>query len=1125
MMSTALPFINKRYRLQAPLGVGSMGSVYRAIDRLTGETVALKRMRALTDHAETVTSVLRLALANEFQMLASLRHPHIISVLDYGFDHQQQPYFTMEFVETAQTILQAGQGQPLETQVDLLLQLLQALAYLHRRDVLHRDLRPDNVLVGQCNGADQVRVSDFGLSVVQTASSATTGTSGTLAYMAPEILNDSPASAASDLYAVGIIAYELIVGRHPFDVSNLQFLMFDILSTPPDVAVIGNEQVAAVLERLLAKAPDARFPDAGTVIAKLSNAIGQPPPEESIAIREGFLQTAKLVEREDELAQLTGALNRAFAGEGGVWLVAGESGVGKSRLLDELRIRALVEGALVLRGEGGGFKGQPYELWRDVMRRLALMIDLSDLEAAILKEIVPDIGALLERPVPAAPRLGSKASQQRLALTITDIFRRIATEGSRPIVLLLEDLQWAVESLKPLQQLIRMSSDIPLLIVGNYRDADRPDLLEELSSDVSINEIKLERLSVQGVAELSASMLGEVGKNPDVVALLQDETEGNIYFLLETVRALAEEMGGLSDIGRTTLPDKVFAGGVQQIVRRRLDQVPVRYRPLLNAAAIFGRQLNLEVLACLAEMQAPPRIVLSDWLATCANVAVIVVQEGRWRFVHDKLREGVLMSLTSEARARLHHQVAEAIEAVYPGDEIYALALTEHWRRAGDAEKEAHYAQIAGKQAMAVSSFRDAQALFEQALARRPGDTTERMKLLRFLGSALENLGSYTSAADFYRQSLEIARWLEDRAGEASALDGLGKAAWLQGDYPEARDYHERSLVINRQIEDQDGISNNLNNLGNVAYRQGDYQAAKTYYEQSATLRRELGKQNALAASFNNLGIISSAQGDYEAALDYHRRSSAIAREIGSRHDLARNLNNMGEVASAQADHALAQDYYAQSLGIFREIGNQQGITVTLLNLGLALYEQDDLATAKTYIQESLETAHEIGNRFVIAYNLNALGDIVSGQSDHELARDYYEHSLAVRREIGDRHGIAQTLCGLAFVELAQGQPEAAHRHLQDVLDMASAVPDETLLGVLAAFARLYWMQDRPIDSAELVELVAQHPNTSQQLKRLHLAPLRAELEAALEPDVLSKALARGLAMSLREVVQALSLD
>src|SRR5262245_11638350 len=259
MLTTPRPILlGKRYILQSELGHGGMGVVQRAVDRLTGEPVALKRVTASAEQLVFASSDsgldLRLALAREFQLLSSLRHPHIISVLDYGFDEERQPYFTMELIENPRTVIQAGHGLSSGERVQLLIQILQALVYLHRRGIVHRDLKPHNVLV---TSDTQLKVLDFGLSLMHKQAEVATGTTaGTMAYMAPEVFQGSPASESSDLYAVGVIAYELLAGKHPFNVDNVTQLMHDILNNMPSFAVEGvDAALAPILEHLLAKSP------------------------------------------------------------------------------------------------------------------------------------------------------------------------------------------------------------------------------------------------------------------------------------------------------------------------------------------------------------------------------------------------------------------------------------------------------------------------------------------------------------------------------------------------------------------------------------------------------------------------------------------------------------------------------------------------------------------------------------------------------------------------------------------------------------------------------------------------------------------------------------------------------
>jgi serine/threonine protein kinase len=507
--------IGRRYVLDEKLGEGGMGSVFRASDHLTRRRVALKRV-VIQNTRSIEERTLRLALAQEFRILSSLRHPNIISVLDYGFEHGS-PYFTMDYLEDAGSLLDAGEGKSLAEQIHLIIEVLQALAYLHRHGILHRDLKPGNVMVDK---QGQVKVVDFGLSVAR--DHVTSGdTAGTLAYLAPEVLQGQPASEASDLYAVGLLAYQSIMGRHPFEADNPGELISQLLESDPDLTPIeqidryiitthmlprveivpdpnepeydivrivpatpneaptlphvpnlddtlvhatmppveqqtvkhidlseiiadaptmpvqpvlptrsrppvtlrevesppseGRPSLAQTLRRLMAKSPRDRYSDAYAVIHDLSAAINQPVEEENASIRESFLQSARFVGRDRELQTLTNALFDVVKLKGSFWLIAGESGVGKSRVLEELRVRALVEGAIVMRGQAIAEISVPYRIWSEPLRQLALSTEISDAEGALLKLGITDLETLIGRSLPDPPPQSAQARHDRFS--------------------------------------------------------------------------------------------------------------------------------------------------------------------------------------------------------------------------------------------------------------------------------------------------------------------------------------------------------------------------------------------------------------------------------------------------------------------------------------------------------------------------------------------------------------------------------------------------------------------------------------------------------------------------------------------------------------------------------------
>lgn len=734
--------IGNRYLILDKIGVGGMGTVYRVLDRLGGAQVALKRVTRQSETAELPTLAevdpsdsFELALANEFQILARLRHPHIVSVLDFGFDAGRKPYFTMDLLLKTQKITDAAQRR--EEQVALLLQLLEALAYLHQRGIIHRDLKPENVLVDE---RQQVRVLDFGLALSAAyARRKEQVLRGTLAYMAPEVLQGQAAQVASDLYSFGLVAYNVFGGGYPFDDSSLQALIRVILNEPPDLTRF-ESRIAQFLGRLLAKTPDDRYQDVDEVIQALCAATDVAPPQESIAIRDSYLQTASFVGREAELQRVLGLMSAAQAGQGAVCLIAGESGVGKSRLLNEVRIRALVQNILVLQGQAVADGSNPYQVWRGVIQWICIVTDLSELEMQVLKDVVPNIAEILQRDVANAAPLSGQAAQERLLSVVADIFRRQPT----PMIVILEDLQWAgEESIRLLKELLRVVSESQLLILGSYRNDETPHLADEL---LGAEVVRLNRLTRGEIAALTRSILGTSEHEAQIVAFLQSETEGNAFFVIETLRALALQTGELRRVAAATMTTPIAAGGVLSILQQRLDRVAPENRPLLHYAAIVGRELDLPLLGTLA-----PEIDLRKWLVACADVAVLEAQENRWYFAHDKLREYLITQLLQDEALlqQLHRDVAQAIEATYPGQDHYIPALAHHWTRARDAAKAPYYLEKAALQAAvatptAVIDYIQKAIEFDAAAADTPPMRQARRHSL--LGNAYYALGDYKQA-------------------------------------------------------------------------------------------------------------------------------------------------------------------------------------------------------------------------------------------------------------------------------------------------------------------------------------------------------------------------------------------
>lgn len=993
-----------RYRLHNQLGAGGMGAVFRATDRLTGNTVALKRVR-MEDVAPGATLMLsndpsssgdfRIVLAREFQTLASLHHPYIINVLDYGFALDESasvrlvpkldnpnvleldpsatyPYYTMPLLENAQTIIHAARGKNVETQVRYLVHLLQALIYLHRRHILHRDIKPANVLVD--GKTDEIRVLDFGLAVPQNEAQ---GIAGTIAYIAPEVFMGSPYQISADLFSVGVIAFEMFAAHHPFEnPDDMSSVITRILYHAPDYSrVDAPTPLVEWIANLLHKDPAARYPSAETALYALLQALNLNIPIETHATRESFLQAAQFIGREAEIQHLKESLDTiihtAYAPATRpaphqpvppqAWLIGGESGVGKTRLLEELRIRALTQGALVIRSQSVQQSNALFDMWLPIVRRLILSVPITPREAQLLQTLIPDLARLLDsEPPPPHTLTPLEFNREWRALLL-----RLCQALAQPLVLLFEDLQWADdENLALLEEMAALAEETALLLIGTYRDDEKASLPATLPSFYAI---KLHRLGPEEITDLSVSILGEEGRAPELLDLFQHETEGNAFFLIEVIRALAAESDRLSDIAYRTLPKRIVAGGIMNIIQARLDRLPAHTRPLLEFAAVYGRRLDVPLLAA-AQLSTD----LEADLTAAAFAAVLELHEGEWRFAHDKIRETLYELIPADQKQTFHRQIAVLIEAQQPerGELIFALA--HHWQMAQVLVKERVYRLKAAQEIMEMNAHGSAlpylmraRELYEDPTLPNDENPANQGELYHALGRVYHVMSEIDTAIGYFEQAESIFRALDDKRHVADVLAESAVCYFKQNKDAVARERMEASNRLNEALQTPTRIAANIKTYGWQAFISGDYETARRHYNAAlalldqdsqvrGTLLTKADILNDLAGVYWSLGDLDTCQKILDQALE-------IKTQVNDRGGVAINLSNKAQLLIARREYVAALQTATESQLRFKEILNRLGVADTLLAQSTCYEHLREFEMARQTIEEAIQIYAKAG--------------------------------------------------------------------------------------------------------------------------------------------------------------------
>ena len=1072
-MNTAIAgtIVNRRYRIAKPLGQGAYGAVYLAED-LSHEArpVALKVLLPRAGQTAEIEH-----FRNEFQFLAQLRHPNLAEVYDFGMSRDlpegsgatEAPFFTMEYVRGDDFYI-ATAGMSWADLYELIVQVCRGLEFIHSRGFVHHDVKPGNLLVTTLAAREEggprfgVKLLDFGLAAHRGFPTESTPR-GTVPYMAPEMFKGLPVDRRADLYSLGVVLYQVICRRLPFEGDVPLVIVRKHLQDDPVALHLHRKDVPRPLEslvlRLLAKEPADRLPSANMVIQTLSMLTGGKFEIETRTTRESWIMGGRFVGREAPFLMLRDALDTLvvrMAGAGRVaaspapdparllarfkncLLLSGERGIGKQRLVQEFKQQVQLSGVafadLECPADGAAAFAPFLELLRHGLHVLQGDDVLFDRYADELALLLPDVAGRKRRQ---GLELEPERERVRLVGRVADLVLEMAHR--QPTVICIRNLHWIdpmsqelvrhlahrlhalrrehldtpaaadEEEGEPLPRLAEPPGRLPpLLLVATYDDAQiegRPQnrLVAELTASGSAEEIRLRRLTLGEISDLVKSMLGLQLLPESLARLVHENSGGNPLFAEELMKAMVEE--GVIAYDRCAW--RVYED------RLRAFSVPPGMTLLLQRRLERAKGKDLQVLELVSAFhRAVPLEVLGRWSGDSSDTAHRV----GWLE-----RRGLLQRAVTAGQEAYGFAHAAMRDLVYQGmsperrreihDRIGAdlTDAPEGGRARGDPDECAFHLQRGRQPARALPWLLAA---------------ADRARARHAIARALEG----------YEAALALIP-AEDRTTREPVLEKLAAACTLVGRYDDAVRAYSEVLAACRGSAPPERLISLCGRISDACAKKGDTERAVSFVAQGfqaagAKLSPEVVRLH------HQQGMLLVQRGQCREGIEVCEKGLDLAARLGDEALQGPLFNVMGVAHLHLGTYDRSKSFLERALEVFERHGDVHGQGNCLNNLA-ALYGYT--GHHKKALEEQkrvLALREQTGDRWGVVLAIGNLGVIAHEMGDNDTAMEYFRRSLALREEVGMSHGVATILLNIGSIQLARGQVADAWRSWERCLSL-----------------------------------------------------------------------------------------
>ena len=1061
--------------------------MYQAFDRWTGQVIALKVLSPGMVNPDLMES-----FESEFLLLSQLKHPGVVKALDFGYSADETmvpsislPYFTMEFVEgysLAESFTGLFHHTPLVSEYEklyrLIWQVCDILEFLHLRELVHCDLKPDNIKI--TDHPFRPKILDFGLAE-KLGKKRNKDTKGTLPYMAPEMFKEEPLDERTDLYSLGIILYELVTSKLPFCSDDpVKIISAHLQQKPllpseinPHLPSSLNDLIIGLLQKSAAERPK----DAGQVKQMIEQGFirdfnleinrGQPLPKNLAA----YLHSGPLVGREREFQYLKDRLKKAASGQGGSIFVAGEQGVGKTLLLQHLKTNCQIRGITVVDANCLQDQTVAYQPLLDTLDKLS-----SCAENSIPAQTAQNFKDALNK-LNGGSSFSLEAAQTNVAQDITEAqaaFHKtvhdLLVDISQiiPLFLIIDNLQWADSStLQFLEYHQSHKNRGKIFWCGAYRDEGLNEntplqaLIHHGVCGGCVDCLILSRFDLSGTRNLIASKLIKNKFPEDFFAYVHQRTSGNPYFVIEVLKYLLQnDILFLKDsswgVDLARLEKSAIPDSVESVLLRNIQRYDQNILDFLSIAAIIGTKFSQKLIQ---ELNLFDSKTLSEILTTLTNDRLLIKQEefgaGKtfYEFANQSLQTSLYRRCKQGKRIFWHKAVGELLEKQNPDEvEESVFEITHHYLEAKQYDKAYKYALLSAERMERRFANQEVLGYLDKALrltSRFPDkEKAQEKRVLALIKRAdfCKKVGELNQAEKDYKHILRLTVSSSDLKMQVKTYNNLGEVYRLKHDYRKGISILKKAMQIHKQIDDPVEHANTLSYLGLLYWTDNQYENAIASFKKALEIDQKQDNKSYRASTLNNMGLVYWSLHQYSEALKYFESALSVYRKLEHKEWIARCLNNIGSTFFELGQYEECVDYYLESLKLNEEINNKKESSFNLENLGETYRKIGNYPAALQYAQKGLKLASEIDFTQRSGRILNGLGLTYFELGEYQKAYEYFQKSEDIAERIEDKELQILILISLSKFFSVLNNDQRSYQLLEEAIQIMNTINDERSL-------------------------------------------------------------------------------